>query len=130
MNTTSLTKETIEQTPAGKELDMLVSLHITGVKLPSTYYARFDGASVAFPDRYPPYSTTGDGALLVLEKMRERNLFADIQHIPPNVFQVTFYQHSPTFAPGRFCEDITQADTLPEALLRAALLAILSTDKP
>ena len=76
-------------------------------------------------DGIPAYSTTWDGAGLVVEAMRERGWWVTIRHCgngPGKFGWFVDFTHEPTQYRGRRTDAV--ADTAPLAIARAALAAL------
>lgn len=116
--------------PAGRELDALVAVEVMGY-VPCTNAKAHPGGQtiaecVAFPDSPDQggetelYSTTGNGGLAVLERMRTQGWGWQVQDRGVGRADALF-AHGP--APnGKLGRAV--ATTLPEAICHAALLAV------
>lgn len=107
--------EKLTQIEAGRELDALVAMEVMGwTQVNPRWWVRLDGASVPHP---PTYSTTGDGMLAVLERMRELGWRSLVTTYGERI-EAMFYPGEgwPIYA--------ASADTLPHAVCLAALEAV------
>lgn len=93
-----MTREEIENMPAGVEIDELITVHVMGEEIPPRGYA------------VTPYSTDSSAALTIVEKMKEKT---------PCFW---FDEGRWTF---QYCHPyaIAEAETFALAICRAALLA-------
>ena len=101
------------QIEAGRELDALVAVEVMGwTKLGEWLWRNSDERDFSDP---PRYSTTGDGMLAVLERMRELGWYGRTGFLPDGCAE---FQHATGHVVGGI------ADTLPHAVCLAALEAV------
>lgn len=109
------------QIEAGRELDALVAVEVMGWsswridEMEEHWGRRGPGSSYESGYEPPRYSTTGDGMLAVLERMRELGWAVEIQAEDKH-WWVDFYRPIE--------EKIGHATTLPHAVCLAALEAV------
>lgn len=123
----TLTRENILAMSNWRQLDALVAEKVMGLdmvedtlpQLPKYYRPEYE--RTIFTD-VPLYSTEISAALEVLEKMRNNKIYLDIR-IWPDEYQVLPHQDENNKLIERW---IVQRPSLPEAICKAALLAVLN----
>lgn len=114
-----LTREQIEQMPAGREMDTLVYHEVFGRPRPCAGYS-VDHRSIL------PYSTYIAAAWQVVEHLDKTARLCDITRINGGA---TYLHHCEVWNTSGAPYDRATADTAPLAICRAALLAHLSHEQ-
>ena len=132
---TPLTREAIKAA-SGRGLDALVAVHVMNMTVFPWPQPPPRDLSMGIPsanpkvmyrgDPVPAYSTSGDAMLTVLEKMRERGVYVSMQPYRAGGW-IADCDHVPE-ANSTYAKPISysRGEGLPEAVAKAALLAILS----
>jgi hypothetical protein len=128
-----MTRDEIENTPAGKEMDALIAREIFGMTIDKTfkgewvvnpsYYVGSLGESRARGWAPKPYSTDIAAAWQVWEKLVEMERYPTLHQGPDENDDSNTYAYIELVNPA----DINAwADTVPLAICRAALLAVMT----
>ncbi|MEK4193259.1 hypothetical protein [Paenibacillus sp. FSL L8-0323] len=123
----TLTRKEILAKKPGKELNEHVMRHIFNMKKDPegasfTWVHEVDGDIVDWQPAYFSPSTNMSAAWEVVEKMRQNKIYMDIR-VWPDEYQVLPHQDENNKLIDRW---IVRSPSLPEAICKAALLAVLN----
>lgn len=124
----TLTREEILAMEPGRKLDALIKEYIFKVDLSGFEWARVGNSMFKNTDDavtwidIPNYSLNISAAWEVVEKMRQNKIYLDIR-VWPDEYQVLPHQDENNKLIDRW---IVKRSSLPEAICKAALLAVLN----
>lgn len=119
-----MTREELEQMPAGREMDALIAERVMDYKLIDGPESLEVGKMMYYtPDQIPAFSTNIGAAWLVAEKMNRDYFTLEIHSSVLSGAGVRFWgpNSGPTYS--------ATAETVPLAICRAALIAVMESER-